>query len=64
MKCFSGFLFPYQIICHVIPSEPKVYIALVFYMHVENTVVASGFHVVFCFTSVVDELNAVIHLYS
>ena len=59
LKCFSGFLFPYQIISHVPPAETNVCYALVFYMHVQKIVVASGIHVVLFFTSVVDEHNSV-----
>ena len=55
------FLFQYQIISHVPPAETNVCYALVFYMHVQKIVVASGIHVVLFFTSAVDELNAVRH---
>ena len=57
------FLFPYQIIFYVPPAETNVFYALVFYMHVQKFVVASGIHVVL-FTSSVVEHNAVRHTQS
>ena len=57
MKFFSGGPFSYQIISHVTPAETKVCVAVVFYMHVYSTVVASGSHAVLFFASAVEELN-------